>query len=474
MRRTVVVLCAALLVVACSPMGPRRLKMVPGGWQVEEQAPQPTLSDVDVNPPSRSPQARSLGSSSWEHFESFDVGIIEFDEHGRLWSESQRDLVLANVRQHAMQTGATVIVYVHGWHHSARWNDTNLVSFRRVLRYMASQPTGVQCRPDPTKRSRVIGVFLGWRGESVPVPVANLFTIWSRKRIAQTIGGPATNYEEWKARRNHRESQFGEVLGALDKIHDEANQGAQEANRTFTSLVISGHSLGGAMILSAMQRIVFGTTLDRATVIAPANLNRLGDAVILLNPAVEARRYKAFRAELAGNMSQFSGAQKPILLTMSSTGDWPNRIALRVARFFPTLFTPGRWREWHDSTTALGFSKPDLSHSVVAPDNVLAIQIENAKISLFPDGIPPDVLMPEAINLAASRKFGVINLFNEKKINEYAPFMVASSNKNVIRDHNDIFSPGVISFVAPYVSASVRKNILQFCRTPQYQQTAVK
>ncbi len=264
MRRTVIAALALLTAAACSPLGPRRLKLVPAGWAVEEQAPIKTLSDTDVNPRSRSPQARSLGSSSWEHYQSFDVGIVEFNEHGNVWSSEQRDQVLRNVRQIAETTGATIVVYVHGWHHSARWNDTNLVSFRRVLRALARQPVGMSCTIPGPKRSHVVGVYIGWRGESLPVPGANLFTIWSRKKVAQRIGGAATDWEERQAR--YQNTQFAELLLALNKIHDDANRIAVAGKRPFTSLVITGHSLGGAMLLSTMQRVVFNATIDRATV----------------------------------------------------------------------------------------------------------------------------------------------------------------------------------------------------------------
>jgi|GEM_PF-3280672 len=464
-----------LLVTACSPLTPRRVRLVNNQWVPQLQAPISELpaTDENLNPKRASAAARSIATSTWEHYDSFDVGIIEFTEWGGLWSEAQRKLVIDQVSTIANERGATVVVYAHGWHHSARWNDTNLVSFRHVLRFLAARGRGgMRCTSDiHAKSSRVIGIYIGWRGESVPVPVANLTTIWSRKRVAQTIGGPSTNWEARKVRlRLQRQPQLAKVLQDLDKIRDTANRTAVASGRPFTSLTITGHSLGGAMLLSAMQQIVFEKTIDDDAPIDPDALHRIGDAVILINPAVEARRYRTFRAE--SSKKDFGANQRPILLVLSSDGDTPNRVALKMARFFVTLFTPGRWREWADSTTALGFSLADISHRLAVNKSkgkeLLDIPLEDLEPELFPEGILPDEKEPSHINLAASRMYGLpLKLKNLHDSKVYNPFMVIRTDKAIIRNHNDIFSSGVMSFLMPFVSASQRKGVLPFCAMPK-------
>jgi hypothetical protein len=457
MRRAAFVACAAaLLLVACSPLTPRRLEKADGQWKVRKIATAP-LPDASLLPKRRSAEAKELSSLSWEHFDSFDVGIVEFRENGSVWSAEQRDLVLNKVNEVAKTQGATVVVFVHGWHHSARWNDTNLVDFRRVLYALATQPqVGMGCDGPYEKRSRVIGVYVGWRGESIPVPGINYFTIWSRKKVAQKIGGAATDHENKLAK--YRNTDFSELLVKLDKIRDDANRTAMPKGRPFTTLAITGHSLGGAMILSAMQRIVFNATIDQAKVLPVDKLNRVGDLVVLLNPAVEARRYKIFRAQ--AKQSDFPPTQKPIMVTLSSRGDWPNRIALRVARFFTTVVTPTRWKEWRDSTTALGFSRYDLTHSIEAPEDMLNANIDGAKFNLWEFG----EMKAKDIQLARSRKIGQIVLNNDWKVNDAVPFFVAKSNKALIPNHSKIFTPGVVSLVGPLVIASGQKNVDTFCR----------
>lgn len=462
----------ALFVTACSPLTPRRLTLVNGQWTPQPQLPMSVLPDTDdnLNPKRGTDAAKSIASTTWEHFDKFDIGIIEFTEWGGLWGDAQRAQVIENVRKIASENGATIVVYAHGWHHSARWNDPNLVSFRRVLRFLARQPqVGMHCGTG--KPSKVVGIYIGWRGESVPVPGANLVTIFSRKRVAHAIGGPSTNWEELKVRRHLlRQSQLANVLRDLDTIRADANRTAHSEGRPFTSLTIAGHSLGGAMLLSAMQQIVFSKTIDDAAPVDSTALHRVGDAVVLLNPAVEARRYKTFRAEIS--TKEFDPQQRPILLVLSSDGDTPNKVALKIARGLVTIFTPTRWREWKDSTTALGFSPADISHRLmmkaVGGKNLLDVPIEDLKPAFLPAGITLDDYDPTHFKLAASRKFGdPLDLNNLSGKNDYNPFMVIKTDTAIIRSHNDIFSTGVMSFLIPLVSASERKGVLPICSAPR-------
>jgi hypothetical protein len=482
MARHVVILAAALLVTACSPLTPRRLTLVNGQWTPRPQAPISELQDTDenLNPKRSSDAAKSIAATTWEHYDSFDVGIIEFTEWGGLWGDTQRTRVVEEVRRIAQEQGSTVVVYAHGWHHSARWNDTNLVSFRHVLRFLARQPqVGMHCTLSASARhSRVVGIYIGWRGESLPLPGANLATIFSRKRVAQAIGGPSTNWEAMKVRRHLlvRQSQLANVLRQLETIRDEANRNANVDGRPFTSLTITGHSLGGAMLLSAMQQIVFNKTIDDATPIDSNDLHRVGDAVILLNPAVEASRYKTFRAQVSSK--DFDEKQRPILLVLSSDGDTPNKIALKIARVLVTAFTPRRWRDWRDSTTALGFSLGDISHRLAVQQadgkELLDTPLENLKPAFFPDGISLADKKRARFNLAATRKFGrPLNLNNLSGMKDFNPFMVIRTDKAIIRNHNDIFSSGVMSFLIPLVTASERKGVLPICYPEEYAQQAI-
>lgn len=468
MNRRIAVLLIVVLVTACSPLTPRRLALVGGKWTPQRQEPIFELADEDINPTRATNEAKSISSTTWEHYHSFDVGIIEFTERGALWGSEQRKQVMDNIRRLAAERGVTLVVYAHGWHHSARWNDTNLVSFRRVLRFLGKRPAGMHCplASSPATSSRVVGVYIGWRGESIPVPGLNLTTIWSRKRIAQRIGGPATDQEERSVRFHlQTRSELANVLRELDGIRATANETALASGRPFSSLTITGHSLGGAMLLSAMQQIVFQKTIDHALPIEQAELQRIGDAVILLNPAVEAGRYKSFRAETVAKT--FDGRQRPILIVLSSVGDWPNKIALKVARFFVTLGAPPRWREWHDSTTALGFSTVDISHKLMTNDEAALISdLDKLTPAPYPDGFDDNMTELEKFDLTGTLKYGDRLQLERLGKKEYSPFLIVNSDKKVIKDHNDIFSAGVLSFVVPFVRASERKGLLPLCSTP--------
>ena len=62
-----------------------------------------------------------------------------------------------------------LVVFVHGWKHSAAAADDNIQLFRQALGNLSSmeQPTSRQAGKEPRK---VVGVYLGWRGGAVSAP----------------------------------------------------------------------------------------------------------------------------------------------------------------------------------------------------------------------------------------------------------------------------------------------------------------
>ena len=262
MRVTSLAFASSLLIAltACTYGGnPWRLKQTDKGWVPVET----TDKTFDV----AAAVAGKKAAPTWEPFPTFDLGIIEFKDDGTLWSPAQKHLVVEKIREIA-KTGATIIVYAHGWHHNAKVDDGNIVSFRNVLATIASQQhVGMTCGDRNPTKNHVVGVYIGWRRESSTNKVLTWLTIWDRKRAAHTIGGPSTTMEkrvqELKKRLTRTDTNdqetFPDVLRDLDNIRIAANNEIHVRNQRFTSLTIVGHSLGGAMLLSAMQQIVFGT-----------------------------------------------------------------------------------------------------------------------------------------------------------------------------------------------------------------------
>ncbi len=58
---------------------------------------------------------------------------VGFNDKGRLHDPRQMKAVLDAVRQKLKKKSLTIVVFVHGWHHSAAEEDTNIDVFSKVL-----------------------------------------------------------------------------------------------------------------------------------------------------------------------------------------------------------------------------------------------------------------------------------------------------------------------------------------------------
>jgi hypothetical protein len=94
--------------------------------------------------------------------QSFDLAVIEFDDDGQFEKQVQlrraADWITARRAGDFTEHGVVVVVFVDGWHHGARWEDTHFVAFRKVLRALAVREM------ERRDSRRVIGLYLAWRG----------------------------------------------------------------------------------------------------------------------------------------------------------------------------------------------------------------------------------------------------------------------------------------------------------------------
>jgi len=263
--------------------------------------------------------------------------------------------------------------------------------------------------------------------------------------------------------------ELPDLLREIDDIRIAANNQIHARNQLFSSLTIVGHSLGGAMLLSAMQQIVFPTKPHFTTPSRPLQKN-VGDLVVLLNPAVEARRYGYFET-VVSHGATFDPSQAPVLVTISSKGDWPNKWPFWIARFITTLHSPQRWYEPVRSTVNLGFRSTWKTHELSMEENV-AKEIDDKKTFLltYLDYYPNDA-DPQSSpdNLSGDAKFygGKVCLTQRKGLNlaSNAPFLIIQGTTDIIKGHNDIFSNRLLTFLLPYATATERKRVKEFCKS---------
>lgn len=264
---------------------------------------------------------------------AFDLAVIELDDEGELACRPQleRTAELIRFRRHGefSEHGVVVVVFVHGWHHGAAWDDEHLIAFRRVLRALAVREME---RPDSR---RVIGIYVAWQGDPPGywfrrTPLLKEFSFFGRYRAAERI------------------SQGSGLKETLKTIT--VGTKAPEPGIIPGQLVLVGHSMGGLIVESCLRRLIDGkdllqdgqavgrwhvtTHIDGRPVVFP-------DAVLSVNSAADSRICSAI-GELLRERNVSKSAQSgsvsyapPLLISVTSTADATTGLLWRMAN---------RWR----------------------------------------------------------------------------------------------------------------------------------
>jgi pimeloyl-ACP methyl ester carboxylesterase len=252
---------------------------------------------------------------------SFPIAYVEIDEQGYFHDRGQVQRALDLVG--APGNPKYVVVFVHGWFHSAAPDDSHLQAFKCALDDLQGMETNAG--------DDVIGVYVGWRGTSFQVPVAKYLTFWDRKNTSDEVGR-------------------GSLVEFLTRLERQVKPTAASRNK----LMLVGHSFGASVVFNSMSQILMERfLLDAETLAArgaspgrlratPGMVSGYGDLVVLVNPAIEATRLMPFFGSLnaytADRPDLFSPAQPPRLVILSSEGDWATRITFPAARLVSTAF----------------------------------------------------------------------------------------------------------------------------------------
>lgn len=405
----------------------------------------------------------AIKASMWEHYidPEFFVATIEFNELGHLSHKKETDDLLDRVKQLASDSGATILVFAHGWHHNGDFDDDNQQSLRKVLAELArlqdeTFEVGMkrfrkEIGQDIKTRPPLIGISLAWRGNSSDDGFFKWLTFFDRKIVAHHIGG-------------------GDAARKLIKQLDDDYRRLNDQGK-LTSLTFVGHSFGAALLFSATE----ATLKDELQAKGIAEVNELhqldvtqrskriplirgvGDAIILINPAFEARRYRVF-GELTDGGYEFASAQTPKLVVFSSDGDSANRLAFPVGRYVSNAAWIPSWFQWSQRTTALGFYRADQTHWLhlkCAPDYDCADDPKNW-------GFDAADRAHLARVFAASDEFDVsrdsdygrfqFDLKDQRRNLEHSPFIVARTSHDLVPRHSDIFKRPFANFIAKFVA----------------------
>lgn len=429
-----------------------------------------------------------LRDSSIERFvdrngKEFNLGVIEMSDDGHVSDDVQKDLVLAKLREVALggrgksidvrrSPGAVIVTFVHGWHHRSKVCDNNLACFRRVLQAL-SEASGKDGRP-------VFGVYVGWRGDTHEK--AKALSFYNRKATAHRIG--------------HEGGR--EVLLDLDDLYRELNDRIDNGMKHPVTMVTAGHSFGGALVYSAVEgalvrelrrldgagsvHAVGRRAVDCAgTKVRPIRPG-IGDLVVLVNPAFEARRYEEFVKDERTD-GRYADGQLPVLLTVASEGDSAVKLAFPIGRSLYFSLFPWRFRGLSDIIGA-GHYDPQTTHDLIVTDDAGKVirppAAERPKIAEADDetkrrcGLDvkhgdlakckceydvPTLLSeaPEQADLQLAS--GSVRTSSNENVSlrprtprdPRSPYLVVRVAPEIISQHSDIYTPRFITFLTAYI-----------------------
>lgn len=211
--------------------------------------------------------------------------VIEFNDEGKMHLPEQWQALQARITQTYQGPAPELLIFVHGWHHSAQPQDENFVAFQHFYQQMSKR--------DPQRN--LLGLYIGWRGDKFDplfldgstdatstLEPLDFPTIFQRKRVAKKVG----------------QTGLSQLLDQLDQLVEQ---------RKMQRYVLVGHSLGGAMALHASK--------DRVKAAIEQQKDN-PNLFILLNPAVNAKEYQPLDTLLSLDR------QKPSMVVLQSKGDF--------------------------------------------------------------------------------------------------------------------------------------------------------
>jgi pimeloyl-ACP methyl ester carboxylesterase len=372
------------------------------------------------------------------------LGFIEFDDQGQVFERQQMDAVLTALQTEAASKNLLMVVFVHGWKHSAAPGDTNIETFRRSLERISelesriSRETGAEAR-------KVVGIYLGWRGGSITWPGVKELTFWDRKNTAHKVGHGGVT----------------EVVSRLELVRKTKDAMEGEQGRSRTRLVVIGHSFGGAVVYSALSQILatgFVDTVGPAGTIT--DVKGFGDLVVLINPAFEATLFTSL-SDMANERPTYFPAQLPVIAVLTSEADDATKRAFPMGRWFSTFFEKHREETRKNGVTG----EAEVIDQKKA--NITAVgHFEPYRTHFLRAAVEPGVETSDQPSVAASveRFFDVSGRWENDapgSVIEFEgsvlartpnsagrnPYLVIRVDEQLIRDHNDIDDWRIASFV---------------------------
>jgi len=397
--------------------------------------------------------------------EEYQLGFVEFDDQGQLRNRQQLTAVLDHFYPIASQQEVLLVSFVHGWHHSAMPDDTNIIEFRNLLSRLA-RAEAISSRDNGYTPRKVLGVYVGWRGDSINLPWVNELTFWDRKNTAHNVGsgGVAEVFLKLEEIVNVKSAISSSAVSSSANSLPPENPASSHKNNS--RLVVIGHSFGGAIVSTAMHQILTDRFIDsRRDKSFQGDANGFGDLVVLINPAFEAIKFSSLYDISQQNCRRYFNTQLPKLAILTSESDWATKYAFPAGRFFSTLFETHSTLERHycdengkqtmqldegeAGRKSVGHFETYQTHKLVPSKKILKRTANFKYQSLHKTWLK---LKP-----AQTMHFESVELQHLDRTRPKNPYLNIYVDKPLIADHNDIWGDDVVSFIRDMIVISTSK-----------------
>jgi pimeloyl-ACP methyl ester carboxylesterase len=383
------------------------------------------------------------------------MGFVELDDQGQLWDRAQLRSILNQLYAFSAEQDLLVMVFVHGWKHSAAAGDSNIATFRQALERLSAMESSTSTRP-----RKVAGIYLGWRGGSVSIPLIENLTFWDRKNTAHKVGGGGAT----------------EVLSQLELLKNvKLTVAAQTGQESATRLIVVGHSFGGAVVYTAVRELLeYGLVQTEPPDNIAGNTVGFADLVVLINPAFEALQYASLR-DMANERGTYLEGQLPLLAVLTSEADYATRFAFPTGRWFSTLFEKTRpvarynpvlkrdetFDQRQANRSALGHYGPYQTHRLEAKREVEDVSSLDFNLSEEVEDFISASASWQEDHPGSVIEFEGSTLYRSEYSAGRNPYLNISVDGELIRDHNDLSDPRIGAFVRQLVLISSQSRDLE-------------
>jgi len=373
--------------------------------------------------PQESCEAHAIQRHNTAANSEYLLGFVEIDDQGQLRNRAQMQALLNELYTLAAKESLLINVFVHGWHHNARPGDPNVESFKESLAKLSQVESTLHKQP-----RKVVGVYVGWRGESITVPVLNNVTFWERKNTAENVGHLG----------------MAELLLKLEEISNVKNTQEPPVK---SRLVLIGHSFGGAALYSATSQILADRFVDsRSGKNSVDTAKGFGDLVVLMNPAFEAMSYAPLYDMAQARCSYFDN-QQPKLVVLTSEADDATKYLFPLGRMFSTFFETHGTIERNDCKRPLTYNEGAADRNTVGHFEPLQTH------ELRPANTRKAALYGNVRNIWSQQQpggvmqFGSTELVSLDRTALRNPYLNVKVDEHLIKNHNDIFREEIMEFM---------------------------